>query len=61
MNRAQKVDEESEVICLIIMFPTKGVIIKFQKKAQFMDFFQYFLVCKTLIFMPKEEPARLLT
>ena len=57
MNRAQTVDEKSGVISLIIMFPTKGVI----NKIQFMHIFQYFLVCKTLIFMPKEEPARLLT
>ena len=42
MNRAQKVDEKSGVICLIIMFPTRGVIIKISKKASVYAYFPIF-------------------
>ena len=42
MNRGQKVDEKSGAICLIIMFPTKGVIIKISKKASVYAYFPMF-------------------
>ena len=42
MNRAQKVDEKSGVICLIIMFPTRGVIIKISRKASVYAYFPIF-------------------
>ena len=42
MNRAQKADEKSGVICLIIMFPTRGVIIKISRKASVYAYFPIF-------------------
>ena len=36
--RAKKVDEKNEVICLVFMFPSWVVVLKFSKKVHFLQF-----------------------
>ena len=38
MERAQRADEENRVICLVIMFTTRVMIIKISKRAHFLYF-----------------------
>ena len=35
MERAQRVDEKNRVICLVIMFTAREMIIKISKRAHF--------------------------
>ena len=36
--RVKKVDEKNEVICLVFMFPSWVVVLKFSKKVHFLQF-----------------------
>ena len=38
MDRAQKVDEKNGIICLVIMFTSRGIFIKMSKMAHFFVF-----------------------